>query len=259
MQFNHQLLTCVVWMDLTGIGRLLAGVGYDTSRPEAKEVIAYISYFQEKLRSTLKAGRIDCYQIFLNDGAVICFDLRHKRNETVFNFVGLVFDLHNEIRQYRENRDDFDIRSIIAVGLRLKGFRPFSNNQATLYELIRQAETNELTICDAILKAASMNMNLGRIPQLQANFAFTKAIMADEAGSGEGFRVGGCYIDTHLLAEKRTGLTLGNNQKLVKGGVTGEFAELVEIDRPEVLGSKFECLKLTRDIRDLYHNPDLIG
>jgi hypothetical protein len=39
----------------------------------------------------------------------------------------------------------------------------------------------------------------GAVPQLQANFAFTKAYLADQAGGRAGFQGPNCFVDSTLF------------------------------------------------------------
>lgn len=92
------------------------------------------------------------------------------------------------------------LRAVIAVGLRAKGSRNGIDAQdASSSGLIDQVAQQQITVKRAKLIARSIRRSFDIIPTLQANFAFTRAYVAESSGKSGGFLGPNIFLETKVF------------------------------------------------------------
>src|SRR5260221_2441696 len=67
--------------------------------------------------------------------------------------------------------------------------------------LVRQVGTKRISVTQAVNSALTVKPYFARVPEVQANFAFTKAYLADADGSSAGLSGARVVLDTALFHE----------------------------------------------------------
>ena len=103
--------------------------------------------------------------------------------------------------QSGRKKDNFPgMRMIIACGFRVRGRRStIEREHDKLNSILQRFRNNRLTAEQAIREASTARPSFDIVPQLQANFAFTKAYVADSTGEGSGLSGPSFYLDLSLL------------------------------------------------------------
>ena len=109
---------------------------------------------------------------------------------------------------------------------------------------------------EAILKALSIKPCYDVVPELQANFAFTKAYLADDAGSKGGFGGNNFFVDSSIFDKDMPDFIKVSDQqpKLNIKGLDQPFFKVVEFENLRINHINKELLdafevaeKLTND------------
>ena len=88
---------------------------------------------------------------------------------------------------------------IVAVGPRLRMNGTVRHQKGHLKSIIKRMNEKQLTPEQAVMEAFNSFPLTNSTPQLQANFAFTKAYLADEAGSNSGFDGPNFFVDSTMF------------------------------------------------------------
>lgn len=89
---------------------------------------------------------------------------------------------------------------VLATGFRVKGRKAgFVGTSKLFQSIMTRFQQNLISAEQAILEAAAIRQPSDVIPQLQANFAFTKAYLAEAGGSKAGFPGNNFFVDSSLF------------------------------------------------------------
>lgn len=89
---------------------------------------------------------------------------------------------------------------VIAAGFRIRARRKGLDTTAGhLASILARFEAGKISARQAISEAVRVRPSFDVIPELQANFAFTKAYVADQSGSRGGLKGAKCFVDLALL------------------------------------------------------------
>ena len=192
----------VAWVDLLGYGAAIARAGFDPAHPEARLAIGRLRRFHRLVAEHSKRA---FPTLVMNDGAVAYRDLSPSDASVTADFLRDAWRLFAAVNT-AEARDAFPgARMVIAAGFRMKGRRA-------------GLDADELRLRSAF----------DIVPPLQANFAFTKAYVAEQTGSAGGLGGARCFVEMTLLGRSRDGLELGETiaWRHPKLGLAAEFAPL---------------------------------
>lgn len=188
-------VACVAWMDLLGYGSMLEEAAFDVLNPLAEKAINRLHDFHNMVASKAKRN----FNILaLNDGIAIYRDLSPRSNHVTFDFIRDAIDLFQYVN-HQENLNKFPGgRMVIATGFRVR-----SENDIVFPDekniLLRKLKLAIITPQQGIIEASRARPHFGIIPELQANFAFTKAYLVESGGSKIGFPGANCYIDLSIF------------------------------------------------------------
>jgi hypothetical protein len=188
-------VACVAWIDLLGYGSMLTEAYFNPLNPIAEKAINRLRSFHNLVASKAKRN----FNILaLNDGAAVFRDLSPRSNDVTFDFLRSSVDLHNCINSSEHSNNFPGSRMVIATGFRVRGdndiIYPDEKNI-----LLKKLHNGEITPQQGIFEASRARPHFGIIPELQANFAFTKAYLVDLGGTKIGFPGPNCYVDLTLF------------------------------------------------------------
>lgn len=193
-------VSCVAWMDLLGYGSMLKESYFDPFNPLSRKAINRLHRFH-KIVSDKAERNFDI--IGLNDGIAAFRDLSIRSSSVSFDFLKKSLELFQAVID-AERVDDYPgARMVIATGYRIRGENDviFPDEIKPLLNKLKRGLIDPM---QAVHEASRARPHFGIIPELQANFAFTKAYLVDEGGSKAGFGGANCYIDLNLFNNQLT-------------------------------------------------------
>jgi len=135
----------------------------------------------------------------MNDGAVAYRDLSLRTNSVTHEFIVNSWEMFTAIKNAELAAGHPGPRMIIAAGFRMRGRRARIDQTAGHFgDLMARYQAKKISAAQAITEASRITRSLDVIPQLQANFAFTKAYVAESEGKAGGFAGPNCFVDPCL-------------------------------------------------------------
>ncbi len=127
----------------------------------------------------------------------------------------------------REHQRQPGARMVIAVGARMRISGVVRGDLGHKKSIFRRVDAGVITAEQAIHEAFRSGPIAGFVPQLQANFAFTKAYCADDAGRTAGLGGNRCYVDLCLFNDPTPSwITFSRKQSWAMDGMEATFGEL---------------------------------
>lgn len=222
--------SAVVWMDLLGYGSMLRDAGFDPTEEIAQTAVERLNSFQDCVAD--HSSKL-MPSVVMNDGAIIYRDLSPRSRSVTYDFLTSAWRLHNEINRNEQQKGYPGIRSVIAAGFRV---RRKSNRSDHLINgigehLLKQSESGEISVKQAIYTALNIRSTFDLTSELQANFAFTKAYLAESSGTKGGFIGPNMFVDHAFLSSPPPDwLELGNKVDWKTDGMESSFYPIVDID-----------------------------
>lgn len=187
------------WIDLLGYGESLAVAGFNPLDPLATDAVRRLRRFHE-LVAVHSRRRFPT--LVMNDGAVAYRDLTWNTRWTTFEFLTDSLRLFQSIEKAEAADKLPGARMVIATGFRLRGRRAGKDDRGDRIRAVIDAlEKGSLTHKEAVIRAAKINLNFDIVPQLQANFAFTRAYVAEQSGARGGLGGAQCFVDLALFED----------------------------------------------------------
>ena len=194
------------WIDLLGYGRMISRARFSPTHAEAKSAIDRLRRFH-RLVADHSSSRFPTFVI--NDGAVAYRDLSYISHDRTLPFLHNAWRLFEAVNAERD-AGQAGARMVVAAGFRMSGRRAGGENEAARRrELVQSVERGERSIEQAVESAARGAAYFDVIPQLQANFAFTTAYLAEDSGSEGGLPGAHCYVDQSLFGNGSCGIDFG--------------------------------------------------
>src|SRR5260370_24895327 len=138
----------------------------------------------------------------MNDGAVAYRDLSMRSRSVTYDFLCRAWRLFCEIKDTEKAADFPGARLVLAAGFRMRGRRAGMDTTSKQFQsVIRRFQGMEISTKQAIAEAAAVPQHFDIVPQLQANFAFTKAYVAESTGSAGGLGGAHVFVDLSLFEE----------------------------------------------------------
>lgn len=192
-----RIVSLAFWLDLRGYGAMLDQAGFDPTCPEAKDAIERLRRFQEVVAAH---SRTTFPTLVINDGAVAYRDIGQTRTDRAWPFIERCWKLYRAAMDADEKLKGKGLRGVRAVGLRARGSnRGILAQNDAVAKIINDLADDKISREDAIAAAWSIRRVSDIVPQLQANFAFSRAYTAEQgasAGKLEGSRF---YLETRVL------------------------------------------------------------
>lgn len=234
--------SAVTWMDLLGYGSMLREVGFDPTEELAKNAIKRLNEFHEIISSHIKKHSPT---LILNDGAAIHRDLSPRSRSVTFEFLNDSWTLHSHIKRIENNNDYPGPRTVLASGFRYR-------NQGNINHLINgigkyivnKFKSGEVGIEQAVYSALAIRSEIGLVHELQANFAFSKAYLAESSGSKAGFKGANFFVDLNIFSDDiPSWIHLESPFNWEVEGMQARFAKVVYINAKEAGACRFSGIK----------------
>ncbi len=160
----------------------------------------------KRLRTFHRIVAQESFRLFptlvVNDGVAAYRDLSLRSQSVGLDFVQRAWSLFQTITA-EDKRNQFPgMRMVVACGFRMLGRKPrVESDSVKLESILRRHERGKLTHHQAIHEAFAARPSFDIVPQLQGNFAFTKAYVAESSGSAGSLGGPNFYLDLSLLHE----------------------------------------------------------
>lgn len=227
--FRHSVYL-VGWIDLLGYGSMLRDCSFDPSSEAAKQAVNRLEVFHSVLCE--ESNRfMPVMQI--NDGAVVWRALSLRTASVTFDFLKRCIHLFERVNEEDLKAGYYGARMVLATGLHMKMSRSVVKQEAEdkVKWLIQEVESGEKDYKAAIYEAASHTASFSNTSCLQANFAFTKAYVAEGEGSRAGFAGNHLFIDTAVFQNPIPAwLKFDKTVHWEYPGLTTDFIQYLSID-----------------------------
>ena len=234
-------IAAAAWFDLLGYGSMLAKAGFDPTQSGATEAVGRLRDFQ---RTIATHGHRNFPVMLINDGAVLFRDLSPRGKSVSFDFLARAIDAFKAVNRLERDAGHPGARMVVAVGARMRVTGVVRASATHRDDILRRLDTGELSARQAIFEAFRAEPVAGFVPRLQANFAFTKAYLADQDGKEAGLGGPKCYIDLALFdIPAATWVSFSRTQEWSGLGMSALFGELDEFDRVEAGRKQFAGIR----------------
>lgn len=238
-------LACVAWVDLLGYGSMLELAKFHPSDPRTSEAVSRLKTFQQ---TAIQGARRSFRAMTINDGVAYFTDLSPRTTSVTADFLKRAIQAHGEINAADQGAGYPGARMVISVGPRIRIGRP-KRSELYLEGILGRLNRGTITAERAILEAFKTDPVAGFVPALQANFAFTRAYLADAGGSKAGIGGASCYIDLALFkATKPFWMTFEREQSWSGLGLDVTFGKLGTVDWKNGAKRNFPGIKSTMQI-----------
>ena len=190
-------VSIALWGDLLGYGANMAEAEFNPIDEKAKKSVT-------RLRTFHRIVAQNSFRLFptlvVNDGVAAYRDLSLPSQSAGLDFLRRAWSLFQAVTG-EENRSHFPgMRMVVACGFRMLGRRPrVERGHTKLKSILRRFKQGKLTHDQAIHEAFAARPSFDIVPQLQGNFAFTKAYVAESSGTTGSLGGPNFYLDLSLL------------------------------------------------------------
>jgi hypothetical protein len=190
------------WLDLRGYGAMLNRANFDPTCRDAKAAVGRLHCFQEVVS---RHSRTTFPTLVINDGAVAYRDIGMTRTDRALPFIERCWDLFQAATagDAAAGRKG-NLRGVLAAGLRAKGSnRGILAQNTAMTEIIVALAGGRLSLDEAKRAVWRVRRVQDIVPQLQANFAFSRAYTAEQGARTDAAKLAGphFYLETRLLRE----------------------------------------------------------
>jgi hypothetical protein len=187
----------VCWVDLLGYGGMIGAADFNPIAPQAKAAITRLRAFH---RIVAEHSARNFRTLVINDGAVAYRDLSLRSSGVTYDFLKRAHALFTALNESERRNGWYGARMVLATGFRAKGSRrAIDAASGQLDSILQRMAAGQLDPAEAVREAASIERYFDVLPQLQANFAFTKAYLADAGGSKKGLGGARLFVDTAIF------------------------------------------------------------
>lgn len=227
-------VAATTWIDLLGYGPAIASAEFNPMHPNSVRMMRRLRNFHEVVA---KHSHRYFRSFTINDGAVLSRDLSWRSASVTRDFLVRSWRLFRDVQQAEFNAGEPGARLVLAAGFRVPGSkRGIDASFAHIRSIFDRLDDRVITKEQAMREAAMHRPYSDLMPQLQANFAFTKAYLAEQSGSSGGLPGANFYVDLVLLNEALpvSWLRLGKpiDWSYPKLDLRARFASLSDISVP---------------------------
>ena len=193
------IVAIACWFDLLDYGRMIDEAGFDPAHVKARRPIARLRAFQRIVAKHSSGG---FPTLVMNDGAVAYSNVEQVRSDKVWRFIQRCWLLYGEATRTDTRNGGPGLRAVIAVGLRAKGSnRGILAQDEAIATIIDDLDAGRISREDALAEARKVRRVFDIVPQLQANFAFTRAYEAEQCGTKAGFPGPNLFLDLTVFKD----------------------------------------------------------
>lgn len=185
------------WIDLLGYGAMIAEASFNPLHTKAFEAMRRLRRFHQIVAA-------HSFRLFptlvMNDGAVAYRDLSLRSRGPTHDFLMRAWELFNHIKEDEGGHGFPGARAVLTVGFRMRGRRAGRDASASHFQsLMGRYQNGEIGAEQAMQEASHIRQSFDIVPQLQANFAFSKAFVAESSGAGGGLRGARFFVDLAIF------------------------------------------------------------
>jgi hypothetical protein len=238
----------VAWMDLLGYGSMLSATGFDPSSFEAQSAVERLECFQQN--ATKVTHRV--FQAMpINDGIAYFKDLSPRSNSVTADFLKRSIDAYNLVNKKDQENGYPGARMVIAAGPRLRINDVVKHSKGHLSHIFSRLKSRQISARQAINEAFFSSPIAGFVPSLQANFAFTRAYLADESGSKKGISGPNCFISLDFFdVNHPEWISFKRIQPWEQKGLKCNFGELDNLDWDLAGRTRYSGIRNSLEIAD---------
>lgn len=252
-------VAAVSWFDLLGYGAMIAEAGFSPLHPKAKEALKRLRTFHQ-IVADHSARHFPT--LVMNDGAAAYRDLSLRARSVTYDFFERSWNLHAAINAEERRQGLPGVRLVLATGYRMRGRRAgMDATKGHFQSLLRRFQKGEIDVDRALHEAAAMRPKFDIEPQLQANFAFTKAYLAESSGSAGGLPGARFYLDTAIIRGRPQWLDLGPDIPWRHDGlgIAATFVEVRGITPQRADPGPIDMLDGLEVAQRIEGNPDVLA
>jgi len=172
------IVALAFWLDLRCYGAMLDKARFDPTCPEAKAALDRLYEFQAIVAAH---SRTTFPTLVINDGAVAYRDIGLIREDRAWLFIERCWNLYQATSAADRKLKGDGLRGVLAVGLRAKGSnRGILRQNDEIAAIIDDLAAKKITAKQAKAAAWRVRRVNDIVPQLQANFAFSRAYTAEQ-------------------------------------------------------------------------------
>jgi hypothetical protein len=193
-------IAIVAWGDLLGYGSKIAEAQFNPLDARAKNSIKRMRDFH---RIVAEHSNRNFRTLVINDGVAVFRDLSLRSSSVSHDFLMRSWKLFKDINQHETSSGQPGVRMVLACGFRIRGRKAVVEpDHGQVRSILKRYHEGLLTVDQAIREASTARPSFDVVPQLQANFAFTKAYIAESSGAAGGFAGPNFFLDTSLLKQQ---------------------------------------------------------
>jgi hypothetical protein len=191
-------IAAACWIDLLGYGAMIASAKFNPLRPKAISAVNRLRTFH----SIVAAHSGPRFKTFtVNDGAVAYRDLWLKDRSVTYDFLAKSWEMFKRINEEEKRNGYAGARLVLAAGFRVLGSRRgIDHSTEQIISILERLQNRAIDLEQAKKEASGVRRSFDIEPQLQANFAFTKAYVAEKSGKKGGLPGSNFYIDSAFFA-----------------------------------------------------------
>lgn len=190
-------ISATAWVDLLGYGSMIGNAELNPIDPRAKAAVARLRTFHRIVAD--HSGRY-FKTLTINDGAVAYRDLSLRDNGVTHDFLQRSHRLFEAVSKTELQNRWPGARMVVGLGFRARGSRRgIDDVERRVGMILTKLSAGTIGAAEAVRRAASIQRYSDGIPQLQANFAFTRSYVADIAGARAGLGGPRMFVDTAMF------------------------------------------------------------
>ena len=218
----------VAWLDLLGYGAMLRKAKFDPTNPTALAAVARLKNFQ---RIAAAHATRNLRAMIINDGVAYVRELSPRGPYPTYEFLEEVFDAYRAVNELDSIDGYPGARMVVAAGPRLHVLESLHPNLSHLRSIFKRLSATTITPQQAVMEAFNSVSPTGSQLSLQANFAFTKAFLADKDGSSAGLAGSSCFIDNVFFKSNPSWLTVDDEISWATEGMQATFLKTSDLDK----------------------------
>ena len=238
-------ISATAWIDLLGYGEMIGQSKLNPIDKRAKQAIDRLRAFHRIVAG--ESGRF-FRTLVLNDGAVAYRDLSLRDEGVTHDFIKRSVTLFEKVADSEKRNGWPGARMVLSPGFRAKGSRRgIDGVDKRVGKLLQKLADGKISAQEAVREAGKIERDSDVIPQLQANFAFTRSYVAERAGSKAGLGGAKMFIDTVLFCDGSPPSWVEYDQIVPFEkdglGIKCNFASVTKLCRPGKSGDRIPGLR----------------
>lgn len=223
----------VAWIDLLGYGAMLRDCNFDPTSDTAKKAVKRLEEFN---RLSLEHSDLVFPLIQMNDGIAAWRELSFRSKTVTQDFLCRSIEFFYAVTASEKKHGFPGPRMVISTGIRMK-MKDLHNSVAAnrADHLIKMINEKTISVDEAIRKACNYTDYCNAVNALQANFAFTKAFLAEESGKNGGLPGNNIFIDMNIFKNSSIKCLKLDEPFLwdIHSGLETNFSRLIEYSRED--------------------------